>query len=58
LIHSEAGAIPQPTFPDIIPHVIVDKIPRMSVMVYAFNPMPVEKRNTHLSLAEDFVNKL
>jgi hypothetical protein len=30
----------------------------MSVMVYAFDQMPVEKKNTHLTLAEDFLNKL
>jgi deoxyribodipyrimidine photolyase-related protein len=34
------------------------KNPRMSVMVSAFNRMPDEKRNTHLSIAEDFLNEL
>jgi len=30
----------------------------MSLMLSAFDQMPVEKKNTHLSLAEDFLNKL
>jgi deoxyribodipyrimidine photolyase-related protein len=34
------------------------KIPRMSVMVSAFDRMPAEKRNTNLSLAENFLSTL
>jgi deoxyribodipyrimidine photolyase-related protein len=34
------------------------KIPRMSVMVSAFDRMPPEKRTVHISLADNFLNKL
>ena len=34
------------------------KIPRMSVMVSAFDRMPPEKRTAYLSLADNFLNKL
>jgi deoxyribodipyrimidine photolyase-related protein len=33
-------------------------IPRMSVMVSTFERMPVEKKNSHLALADNFLNKL
>lgn len=33
-------------------------IPRMSVMVSTFERMPVEKKNSHLTLADNFLNKL